>query len=188
VLYVVVQSHPCDPRAPWRPVARKARNITRSVHSSGRRCGVRGRLASWPNRLHFRCCIYEYSRHYHNTAGNIHRQLSTSSGSSQWMTDTDISVPECVFIFSSSLSHLSYNHMSLSFPFSAVYRSITCICWNGIVNFITYDPNVNRIEIFNVTTDVTLCRCGSDFRRFEETSGFILKESSNLRGLYDPSR
>lgn len=134
VLYVVVQSHPCDPRATWRPVAG---NITRSVHSSGRRCGVRGRLASWPNRLHVRCCILEYSRHYHYTASNTHRQLSTSSNSSQWMPDTAISASGMSICLQFFLPHFSYKHTSLSFPSNAVYRKyITFMCWGGIVNCI----------------------------------------------------
>ena len=53
---------------------------------------------------------------------------------------------------------------------------------------IKYDRNLNRIEIFNVTTDVTLCFCGRGCRRFEETSAFILKQWSHLRGLCDPHR
>jgi hypothetical protein len=97
--------------------------------------------------------------------------------------------PECLFIFNSSPPHFSHNHIILSFHFNAVYRKyITCMCWSGIVNLFKYDRNLNRIEIFNVTMAVTLCCCGSGCRRFEETSAFILKELSSLRGLCDPRR
>jgi hypothetical protein len=177
----VVQNHPCDLRATWRPVAR---NIIAADDDAGSE-------AVWPvGRID-----YTFGVVYTSTVVITTTRQATCTDKCQILLipvsgclTPQYRPPECVFIFNSSVPHFSYNHMSLSFPFSAVYSSITCICWRGIVNFITYDPNVNRTETFNVTTDVTLCCRVSDFRRFEETSGFILKESSNLRGLSDPWR
>jgi hypothetical protein len=114
----------------------------------------------------------------------MHRQLSTSSNSSQWMPDTAISASGMSICLQFFLPHFSYNHISLSFPFNAVYRKyITCMCLSGVVNCIKKIGMQTGLKYLML---LPMCRCGSGCRRFEETSAFILKEWSNLRGLFAP--